>query len=73
MIKKYKFKINFPCCSDILLYRMLPRQVADKLKLGEAVEPESFEQATVFFSDVVSFTTLAQKCSPLQAIHKYYL
>ncbi|KAL3112871.1 hypothetical protein niasHT_015577 [Heterodera trifolii] len=50
--------------SDILLYRMLPRQVADKLKLGEAVEPESFQMATIFFSDVVSFITLAGKCMP---------
>jgi guanylate cyclase, other len=57
--------------SDILLYRMLPRQVAEKLKLGESVEPESFTLATIFFSDVVSFTTLASKCTPLQVrIHK---
>ena len=55
--------------SDILLYRMLPRQVADKLKLGESVEPESFEHATIFFSDVVSFTTLAGKCTPLQVMN----
>ena len=53
--------------SDILLYRMLPKQVAEKLKLGEFVEPEQFSAATIFFSDVVSFTTLASKCSPLQA------
>nr|CAD2183841.1 unnamed protein product [Meloidogyne enterolobii] len=31
--------------SDILLYRMLPKQVADKLKLGEFVEPEQFSAA----------------------------
>lgn len=63
--------------SDILLYRLLPkyrtksltnffRQVADKLKMGQSVEPESFESVTVFFSDVVSFTTLASRCTPLQ-------
>ncbi|KAK6023548.1 adenylate/guanylate cyclase catalytic domain protein [Ostertagia ostertagi] len=52
--------------SDILLYRMLPRQVAEKLKLGQSVEPETFESVTVFFSDVVSFTTLAAKCNPMQ-------
>ncbi|CAK5081066.1 unnamed protein product [Meloidogyne enterolobii] len=55
--------------SDILLYRMLPKQVADKLKLGEFVEPEQFSAATIFFSDVVSFTTLASKCSPLQVVN----
>ncbi|KAI3413389.1 hypothetical protein GPALN_010885 [Globodera pallida] len=55
--------------SDILLCRMLPKQVADKLKLGESVEPESFQMATVLFSDVVSFTTLASKCTPLQVVN----
>ncbi|PIO74311.1 hypothetical protein TELCIR_03681 [Teladorsagia circumcincta] len=52
--------------SDLLLYRMLPRQVAEKLKLGQSVQPETFECVTVFFSDVVSFTTLAAKCNPMQ-------
>ncbi|VDM25435.1 unnamed protein product [Toxocara canis] len=52
--------------SDILLYRMLPRQVAEKLKLGQTVEPEAFNMVTVFFSDVVSFTKLASRCSPMQ-------
>nr|CDJ83893.1 Extracellular ligand-binding receptor and Serine threonine protein kinase-related and Adenylyl cyclase class-3 4 guanylyl cyclase domain containing protein [Haemonchus contortus] len=54
--------------SDLLLYRMLPKQVADKLKLGQSVEPETFESVTVFFSDVVSFTTLAAKCNPMQVV-----
>ncbi|CAO4378687.1 unnamed protein product [Caenorhabditis nigoni] len=54
--------------SDVLLYRMLPKMVADKLKLGQAVEPETFEQVTIFFSDVVQFTNLAAKCTPLQVV-----
>uniref|UniRef100_A0A1I7RUG3 Guanylate cyclase n=1 Tax=Bursaphelenchus xylophilus TaxID=6326 RepID=A0A1I7RUG3_BURXY len=55
--------------SDILLYRLMPQQVADKLKLGEVVAPESFDMVTVFFSDVVSFTTLASRCTPLQVVN----
>ncbi|KAH7698875.1 Protein GCY-22 a, partial [Aphelenchoides avenae] len=55
--------------SDILLYRMLPQQVADNLKMGRAVEPESYDMVTVFFSDVVSFTTLASRCTPLQVVN----
>ncbi|KIH42842.1 hypothetical protein ANCDUO_27168 [Ancylostoma duodenale] len=52
--------------SDLLLYRMLPREVADRLKMGHSVEPESYDSVTVFFSDVVGFTTLASKGSPMQ-------
>uniref|UniRef100_A0A7I5EBS6 Guanylate cyclase n=1 Tax=Haemonchus contortus TaxID=6289 RepID=A0A7I5EBS6_HAECO len=55
--------------SDILLYRMLPKQVAEKLKHGQSVEPETFDCATLFFSDVVSFTTLASRCTPLQVVN----
>lgn len=54
--------------SDILLHRMLPKQVAEKLKAGEVVQPESYDEVTIFFSDVVSFTTLASKCTPLQVV-----
>ncbi|RCN25621.1 putative phage head-tail adaptor [Ancylostoma caninum] len=55
--------------SDILLYRMLPKEVADKLKLGQSVEPETYESVTVFFSDVVSFTTIAGRGTPLQVVN----
>ncbi|KAF8372518.1 hypothetical protein PRIPAC_78947, partial [Pristionchus pacificus] len=55
--------------SDVLLYRMLPRQVADKLKLGQSVEPEMYDNVSIFFSDVVKFTNLAAKCTPLQVVN----
>ncbi|VDO54463.1 unnamed protein product [Haemonchus placei] len=45
------------------------RQVAEKLKLGQSVEPETFDSVTVFFSDVVSFTKIAAKCTPLQVVN----
>ncbi len=45
--------------------------VADKLKLGQTIEPEAFDSVTIFLSDVVSFTKLASRCSPLQVAFIY--
>ncbi|PAV61210.1 hypothetical protein WR25_06844 [Diploscapter pachys] len=55
--------------ADVLLGRMLPRQVAEKLKLGQSVEPEGFDSVTIFFSDIVKFTQLASKCTPFQVVN----
>ncbi|VDP54068.1 unnamed protein product [Heligmosomoides polygyrus] len=55
--------------ADVLLCRMLPRQVAERLKLGQSVEPESFDSVTVFFSDVVKFTQLAARCTAFQVVN----
>lgn len=54
--------------TDKLLYRMLPRLVAEKLKRGEFIIPEAFEAVTIFFSDIVGFTTIASKISPLDVV-----
>ncbi|UYV71938.1 hypothetical protein LAZ67_9001229 [Cordylochernes scorpioides] len=43
------------------------RYVADELKKGHHVKPESFESVTIFFSDVVGFTPLAAASTPMEA------
>uniref|UniRef100_A0A0N5BEJ9 guanylate cyclase n=1 Tax=Strongyloides papillosus TaxID=174720 RepID=A0A0N5BEJ9_STREA len=55
--------------ADILLSRLLPKAIAEKLKSGQQIQPEHFDLVTIFFSDVVSFTVLASKCSALQVIN----
>uniref|UniRef100_A0AAF5D181 Guanylate cyclase n=1 Tax=Strongyloides stercoralis TaxID=6248 RepID=A0AAF5D181_STRER len=54
--------------TDILLSKMLPPAVAQNLKKGKIVEPENFEMVTIFFADIVKFTDLSLKCSPMQLI-----
>ena len=47
---------------------MLPRQVAVKLQNGQPVEPEFYDHATIYFSDIVSFTALSSQSSPLEVV-----
>ncbi|XP_064096409.1 atrial natriuretic peptide receptor 1-like [Macrobrachium nipponense] len=54
--------------SDKLLYQMLPVVVAKQLKQKKQVPAESFESATVYFSDIVGFEELCADSSPLQIV-----
>jgi class 3 adenylate cyclase len=47
-----------------VLYSMLPRRVVDKMQAGESNLAEPHAHATVLFSDIVSFTALAQTTTP---------
>jgi hypothetical protein len=55
--------------SDALLCEMLPRWVADRLKAGLTVDPETFDEVTIYFSDIPGFHDVAHTCqSPLDIV-----
>ena len=54
--------------SDDLLAQMLPDKVSTQLRCGNAVVPETFEHASIFFSDVVGFTQLSCDSTPIQVV-----
>ena len=47
-----------------LLHDIFPKRIAERLLAGHKVEPEHHEQVTIFFSDIVSFTDIAQMIDP---------
>lgn len=52
--------------TENLLYEVFPRHIADALRDGNKVEPETRELVTIFFSDVVGFTDISSSISPMK-------
>uniref|UniRef100_A0A8C5C009 Guanylate cyclase n=1 Tax=Gadus morhua TaxID=8049 RepID=A0A8C5C009_GADMO len=54
--------------TDKLISQLLPESVARSLKLGNPVEPEHYADSTLYFSDIVGFTTISALSEPIEVV-----
>jgi adenylate cyclase len=55
--------------SEALLRNILPGQIIGRLNNGEAVIADRVDAATVLFCDLVGFTRIASRMTPIELIH----
>jgi class 3 adenylate cyclase len=55
--------------NERLLLNILPASIAARLRHGEGLIADRFEEVAVLFADVVGFTPLAAELTPTQAVH----
>jgi len=56
--------------SDELLLNILPASIAEELKTNGKAKARQYKEATVFFSDFINFTSIAEKLSPQELVQE---
>uniref|UniRef100_A0A8C6U415 Guanylate cyclase n=1 Tax=Neogobius melanostomus TaxID=47308 RepID=A0A8C6U415_9GOBI len=54
--------------TEKLLTQMLPPSVAEALMVGGTVVPEYFDNVSLYFSDIVGFTTISANSEPIEVV-----
>lgn len=70
MTADQQYEIRNRARSADMIYELFPRHVAELIKKGQKVEPESHDLVTVIFSDIINFTDISQAISPEKGMNE---
>jgi class 3 adenylate cyclase len=54
--------------ADKLLYNVLPKQIAERLKESDETIADEYNSASVLFADIVNFTPISARFGPLEVV-----
>jgi len=58
--------------SELLLLNILPREIAEELKVKGTVDATYFDEVTVMFTDFISFTQISERLSPTELVNEIH-
>ncbi|EFP05576.1 CRE-DAF-11 protein [Caenorhabditis remanei] len=54
--------------NDVLLFELLPKEIAYQMKRGEKMSTTTYKHATILYSDIVGFTSLCSESEPIEVV-----
>lgn len=55
--------------TEDLLCELMPASVAESLRQGSTVEANEFQESTILFTDIVTFTNICALCTPYDVVN----